>query len=271
MPEVLPALFRATHPVPAAAVTALAGAVVAVRGAGPAVTALATASTLAGQLSVGWSNDYLDGGEDAAAGRRDKPIVAGEVSPSAVWWSATAAFPVSVALSIPLGLPSATVMAAALTSAWAYNLGLKRTVLSWAPYALSFGLAPVYLWLAGGEGLPEGWIVGAAACLGVAGHLTNVLPDLEADRARGARGLPHRLGPRGSLAAAAVALSATLGLALGLGSGPDGGTLAAAAVAAALVIAVVAAGAMGKGRAAFLLTIAAAAAVVAVFLLSAPR
>jgi 4-hydroxybenzoate polyprenyltransferase len=264
-------LLRATHPVPAAAVTVLAGTVVAVWGAGPAAAGLATASTLAGQLSVGWSNDYLDREEDAAAGRRDKPIVAGEVPAGAVLWAAALAFPVSVALSVPLGLPAAAVMAAAITSAWTYNLGLKRTALSWLPYAVSFGLAPVYLWLAGGHGLPEGWIVGAAASLGVAGHMTNVLPDLEADRAWGARGLPHRLGPRWSLAVAAVALAATLVLAVGFGSGPDAGTLVAAAVAVGLIVAVVVAGAVGRGRAAFLLTIAAAAAVVAVSLLSAPR
>jgi 4-hydroxybenzoate polyprenyltransferase len=265
----LPAILRATHPVPAAAVTALAGAVVVARGAEAGAAALATASTLAGQLSVGWSNDYLDRHEDA--GRGDKPIPAGQVSPTAVWWAATLAFPTCLLLSAPLGLPEVSVMAAAVASAWAYNLGLERTILSWMPYAVSFGLAPVYLWLAAGDRLPEGWVVAGAALLGVAGHLTNVLPDLEADRARGSRGLPQRLGPRASLILAALCLAATLVLVLSFGPEVGAATLVAAGVAGALIVAVVAAGASGRGRPAFLLTMAAAGAVVAAFLLAGPR
>lgn len=265
----LPPLLQATHPVPAAAVTVLAGTVVAARGAGVAGTALATASTLAGQLSVGWSNDYLDREEDAAAGRRDKPIPAGSVHPGAVWRAALAAFPVCLGLSVPLGAPEVAVMAAAVGSAWAYNLGLKRTFLSWLPYAVSFGLAPVYIWLASQDRLPPGWVVAGAALLGLAGHLTNVLPDIEADRARGARGLPHRLGPRPSLALAAVALGTTVGLVLGFAHGVGPASLVGGVIAVALTIAFLVAGVVRRTRLAFLLTISAAAATVATFLLSA--
>jgi 4-hydroxybenzoate polyprenyltransferase len=265
----LPPLLQATHPVPAAAVTALAGAVVAARGAGVAGTALATASTLAGQLSVGWSNDYLDREEDAAVGRRDKPIPAGRIRPRAVWRAALVAFPVCLGLSVPLGVPEVAVMAAAVGAAWAYNLGLKRTFLSWLPYVVSFGLAPVYIWLASQDRLPPGWVVAGAALLGLAGHLTNVLPDIEADRARGARGLPHRLGPRPSLALAAVALGATVGLVLGFADRIGPATLFGGVVAVTLTVALLVAGAVRRTRLAFLLTIAAAATTVGTFLLSA--
>ncbi len=265
----LPALLRATHPLPAAAVTALAGTVAATLGAGPAATTFATASTLAGQLSVGWSNDYLDRAEDAAAGRRDKPIPAGEIAPIAVWRAALLAVPLCVALSLPLGAVAAAVMAGAVASAWAYNLGLQRTAVSWVPYAVSFGLAPVYLWLAAGEGLPPSWVVGGAALLGVAGHLTNVLPDIESDRARGARGLPHRLGPRRSLAGAAAALAVTLGLVVAFSGGLDLPATVATVAAGGLIVAVLLAGATGRSGLSFRLTVAAAAAVVAAFLLSA--
>jgi 4-hydroxybenzoate polyprenyltransferase len=265
----LPAILRATHPVPAAAVTVLAGAALAARGAGPETVAIATASTLAGQLSVGWSNDYLDRHEDA--GRMDKPIPAGNISPVAVWWAATVAFPACLVLSAPLGLAEVSVMAAAVASAWAYNLGLQRTILSWAPYAVSFGLAPVYLWLAADDGLPEGWVVAGAALLGVAGHLTNVLPDLEADRAHGSRGIPHRLGPSATLLLAALCLAATLVLVVTFGPRVGPGAVTAATLAAVLILAVVVVGASGRSRPAFLLTIAAAGAVVAAFLLAGPR
>ena len=51
---------------------------------------------------------------------------------------------------------------------------------------------------------PWAWVAGAA--LGVAIHLTNVLPDLDDDARTGVRGLPHRLGRRVSAVIAAVAL-----------------------------------------------------------------
>ena len=52
--------------------------------------------------------------------------------------------------------------------------------------------------------LAPAWAGIAGAALGAAVHLTNVLPDLEDDRATGIRGLPHRLGARASAAAAAA-------------------------------------------------------------------
>ena len=265
----LPPLLQATHPVPAAAVTVLAGVVVAARGAGVAGTALATASTLAGQLSVGWSNDYLDRDEDAAAGRPDKPIPAGRIRPGAVWRAALVAFPVCVVLSVPLGVAEAVVMAAAVAAAWGYNLGAKRTALSWVPYVVAFGLAPVYIWLAAGDGLPPVWVVAGAALLGLAGHLTNVLPDLEGDRARGARGLPHRLGAGLSLVMAALALGGTVALVLGFGGRVGPGALTGTALAGSLILALLVAGATGRTRLSFLLTIGAAVATVVTYLLSA--
>jgi 4-hydroxybenzoate polyprenyltransferase len=262
----LPALLRAAHPVPAAAVTALAGTVIGVRADGPATAVVAIASVLAGQLSIGWSNDYLDRTDDAAAGRRDKPIPAGEIPAGAVGRAAGAAVVACVALSAVLGLAEALIMAAAVGSAWAYNAGVQATLLSWAPYAVSFGLAPVYIWVATDGALPPGWLVAGAALLGLAGHLTNVLPDLEPDRARGARGLPHLLGVRGSLALAAVSLTGA-GAAVLLFGSPRVPAVVAASVAGACIVGVLVAGAAGHLRAAFLLTIAAAGAIVVSLLL----
>jgi 4-hydroxybenzoate polyprenyltransferase len=266
-----PALVRATHPAPAAAVTILAGAVIVARGADPRTSALAIGSILAGQLSVGWSNDYLDREADAAAGRSDKPVAAGEIGPRTVIAAAVVALIACILLSLAIGVWEAAVMAAAVASAWTYNALLKGTVLSWLPYVASFGLAPMYIWLVGGEDLPPAWVVAGASLLGVAGHLTNVLPDLEADRAAGARGLPHRLGPRVSLGLAALALGATVVLVAAFGRSRGVLVVSAAALAGALVVAVLVAGARGRMRGAFLLTIATAAAVVATFVLSSPQ
>ena len=81
------------------------------------------------------------------------------------------------------------------------------------PFAVSFGILPAIATL-GQEhpALPQWWVFAAGALLGVAAHVTNVLPDLEDDARTGIRGLPHRLGARtsGLLAFAALALATLL-------------------------------------------------------------
>jgi 4-hydroxybenzoate polyprenyltransferase len=253
---------------PALAVTTLVSAVAASRGARGSTLALVALSTAAGQASVGWSNDYLDRDRDRAAVRSDKPIVAGDVRERTVFACALFAFPLSAALSVPLGLGEAAVMTIAVGSAWLYNLVFKSTAWSWLPYAVSFGLAPVYIWLAANSELPPTWIVASAALLGVAGHLLNVIPDLESDRVTAVRGLPHLLGLRGSLLLACVVLAGILALILAATAPPSAGQLVAGVLAMILVGGIVWAGLRGRGRLGFRLTIAAAAAIVAVFLLS---
>jgi 4-hydroxybenzoate polyprenyltransferase len=262
------ALLRAAHPVPAASVTALVTGAAVARGVGAGAAVLVGLSTAASQLSVGWSNDYLDRDEDRSAGRVGKPVVAGRVAPRTLWAGAWIAAAACLASAVVLGVGPAVVMATALTAAWAYNLGLKRTPLSWVPYAVAFGLAPVFVWLVADGALPPAWVPVATAALGTAGHLTNVLPDLERDRRARARGLPHLLGPTLSLASAAALLGGTLALILAMGSPVTASSAVVASAAGALVVAVVVVGLGGRTRPAFLLTIASTGAVVATFLLT---
>jgi 4-hydroxybenzoate polyprenyltransferase len=262
------ALVRAAHAVPAASVTALVTAATVARGASIGALLLAALSTAASQLSVGWSNDYLDRDEDRAAGRLEKPLVAGGVAPGTLWvgaWIAAAACLGSAAL---LGPGPAVAMAAALAAAWGYNLGLKRTPLSWLPYAVAFGLAPVFVWLVADGRSPPAWVPAVTAVLGIAGHLTNVLPDLERDRAVRARGLPHLLGPTPSLVSAAVLLAGTTVLILAMAGRLSPWAVGVGSGAAVLALSVVVAGLRGRARLAFLLTIACAGAAVAAFLLT---
>jgi 4-hydroxybenzoate polyprenyltransferase len=258
--------LRATHPLPAAAVTALVGLVTVAHGADAATLGWVIASTAAGQASVGWSNDYLDREHDAGGGRREKPLVSGEVRPRTVLVLAMVALPLSLALSVPLGLREAGTMFFGLASAWAYNLGLKATALSWLPYAVSFGLAPAYIWLAT-DGLAPAWLVAGGALLGVAAHLLNVIPDLEEDRAAGVRGLPHRLGLRGSLLLACLILAAALALILGT-AGAGAWTVPAAFLAVVLIGAVAWSGLTGRTGMSFRLAIGAAGAIVLVLIAS---
>jgi 4-hydroxybenzoate polyprenyltransferase len=174
------------------------------------------AAVLAGQLSIGWSNDWIDAARDVRAARSDKPVASGVVSVSAVRVAALVAAVMCVPLSLLSGWLAGTVHVLAVACGWAYNVGLKSTVFSPVPYALAFGAVPAFVVL-GVPATPPLWLIAAGSLLGTGAHFANVIPDLADDAATGVRGLPHRLGPRGSAIAAAVLLAgASVALAFGL-------------------------------------------------------
>ena len=213
---------------------------------GPARTALVTAAVLTGQLSIGWSNDLRDRARDAAVGRTDKPLVSGEVSVAAARAACALALVATLVLSFACGWAAGVAHLVLVAAGWAYNLWLKSTVLSWLPYAVAFGVLPVFVHLAGASTAPTEVVVGASL-LGVGAHLLNVVPDLHEDAATGVRGLPHRLGARRStVLAVALLVVASVNL-LVTGSTPVvpallGGVLVAGLAGLALV---------GPGRAPF--------------------
>lgn len=181
---------------------------------------LLAAAVAAGQLSVGWCNDRADLGRDLATGRRDKPLVAGTVSAAAVARAAGTALLLCVPLSLASGPLAGAVHLAGVAAAWGYNLRLKGTAVSWAPYALAFGLLPAFVTLGlPGAPWPPPWLMAAAALLGAGAHFANVLPDIEDDLATGVVGLPQRLGARRSAALAGLLV---LGSTAALVAGPPG-------------------------------------------------
>ncbi|HZQ49927.1 MAG TPA: UbiA family prenyltransferase [Candidatus Dormibacteraeota bacterium] len=199
--------MRCSHPEPVAVVTAVAGALALTAGRGRG-TVWVVLAILAGQLYVGWSNDYLDRNRDRIAGRRDKPIAADRIGARTVGVSALIALVAAVALSFASGAVAALVHVAALASASAYNLGLKRTLFSALPYAFSFAMVPAFVTL----GLPHShwppaWVMAAAALIGVGGHFAQSRPDVVADRLQGDIGLPQLAGDRASAVLAAVFLA----------------------------------------------------------------
>ncbi|MFG2820424.1 UbiA family prenyltransferase [Kitasatospora sp. NPDC048365] len=221
--------------------TVLAGVLAAAVGRGAAGTALVVAAVGAGQLSVGWSNDWIDVARDRTAGRVDKPLAVGELPPRSVAVAAGCALVLCVLLSLASGLLAGSAHLVGVAAGWAYNVRLKRTVLSWLPYALAFGLLPAFvvLGLPGGP-RPPGWVLGAGALLGAGAHFANVLPDLDEDRAAGVLGLPQRLGRVASGVVAAVLLTAaTVVLAVGPPGPPGPAAWAALAVTVPLALAAV--------------------------------
>ncbi|MFJ8348840.1 UbiA family prenyltransferase [Streptomyces sp. NPDC094153] len=206
-----------------AAVTALTAALAVTAGQGAARCVLATAAVLSGQLSVGWCNDAFDACRDIAAGRRDKPVVGGAVGVMQMWVAAYAALALCVPLSFACGVWAGVVHLAGVAAAWAYNLRLKSTAWSWAPYAVGFAALPAFVALGlPGQPWPAWWMVTAGALLGVGAHLGDVLPDIRGDLATGVRGFPHRLGADGARLLLPVPLvTASVVLALGP-AGPPG-------------------------------------------------
>jgi len=236
-------------------VTALA--VTAGRGWGAVWVALAI---LSGQLFTGWSNDWIDRDRDRLARRSDKPVAAGEVPSGIVGWAALLSVALCVPLSFASGWRAGLVHLGAVASAAAYNLVLKRTVLSPLPYALSFGSLPFFVTYGlPGHPAPAWWAPAAAALLGTGAHFVNTLADQKDDVRLGVLGLPQRLGRTPSLVAGAVLLAAAGVL---LAVAPPGSLGWAAVLLAAQVLAVVAvvvAAVMRHERASWSLTILSAA------------
>jgi 4-hydroxybenzoate polyprenyltransferase len=241
-------------------VTATATTLAVAAGRGPGSVWVAVA-VLAGQLSVGWSNDYLDRDRDRLAGRADKPIVAGRVAARTVGVGAVIAAVVCVPLSMMSGWRAGSVHLAAVALAWTYNGWLKSTIASAVPYTVAFGLLPSFVTLGlPGHPWPPAWATIAAALMGTGAHFVNTLPDFAGDAATGVRGLTHRVGPRVSLFAAAFLMAAATAVIAVMPPGGPGllGSAMVAAASAALM-AVIVTGLTDHPRAAWTLTLCVAA------------
>jgi 4-hydroxybenzoate polyprenyltransferase len=171
------------------------------------------------QVAISLHNDWCDRALDATA-KPWRAIPSGYASPRAVRAAAWLLAVASLAVALPLGWLEVALDAIALAAGFAYNASLKRTALSWLPFAVAFPLIPLFgpaamddpgrVW----QLAPPFYAVGAP--LAVAIHLADTLPDLLRDRDHGVRGLAHRLGERrarvacaGLFAAAALILAET--------------------------------------------------------------
>ncbi len=267
------ALIRSSHPGPCLAITAmtvlLAIGASALSLAGAGVVSVFTVAVLAGQLSIGWSNDAFDADLDAAAGRTAKPLVAGDISRSAVLIAAYVALAASFVMAFAISVPTGLFMIPVVGAGWAYNAGLKATPWSGLMYVLGFGPIPgLAASILPGHPSARPWSLAAASLLGLGAHFANVLPDLSTDRAAGVRGLPQQVaqvtGERGvRLIALVLLLVASVLIALAPGVTYRwpvlvglGGSIALAAIAV-----------RAKGRTPFLCALGIAGIDVVMFLL----
>jgi 4-hydroxybenzoate polyprenyltransferase len=203
-------LLKSTHPIPSFAVTSFTVLLAIGYGMPLEKLFLVGLGILFQQFSVGLSNDWLDYERDRIVGRNDKPTVRFEVSAKLVRNASLVSALIALAVATSLGWEVLLTMVAMLIVGWSYNLGLKSNALSALPYAVGFGIVPVFVTLSlSTPQLPMWWVMLAAGLLGVAAHFANALPDLMDDRETGVRALPHILGQRVS----ALAISGAAALA----------------------------------------------------------
>ncbi len=208
-------VLRIVHPFPTllnvAATAALA--CVAVRGVPDAGTLAAMLLVmLCAQSAIGVTNDLFDRELDART-KPWKPIAAGLVSPAAALVIAGGLVVVASALAWTLGRGSFGLALLGTASGLAYDARLKRTVFSAVPYIVAIPVLPLWVWMTlGAWHAALLWLLPLGAFIGLALHLANTLPDLDADAEAGVSGLAHRLGARRSMFAAWTSFGAALAL-----------------------------------------------------------
>lgn len=196
------AAVRLIHAFPSATVIAGSGLLmlVAHQGVPPLGVLLRGVAVVAGsQVAVGALNDYLDRHDDART-QPEKPLPSGAIGVPVAVALVVIGIVVCVAIASSFGPVSLGIASLGLASGLVYDLGLKRTPFSPASYLVSFLSLLTWIWfIAGTLRWTFALLYPFGACLLLAAHVANALPDAETDAVLGHRGLAVVLGPRHSL------------------------------------------------------------------------
>ncbi|MGE0057399.1 MAG: UbiA family prenyltransferase [Dehalococcoidia bacterium] len=210
--------IEASHPFPLAAVlalTALIGIASATdEGVDAGRLALVVLAMLCSQLAIGWTNDFVDRETDRRH-QPSKPIASGRVDARYMPLASLAALAGVLVIGIVLGPLPLLFLAIGTAAGLAYDLWLKQTHWSWAPFIVAFAVLLPYVWSSLGlfrEELAAIYVIGLALVPAV--HIANVLPDIEADAAAGRRNLALIWGRRSAIRIIAVCLVTPLLLTL---------------------------------------------------------
>jgi 4-hydroxybenzoate polyprenyltransferase len=194
--------MQAAHTFPLVMVLALTALIGVVSSAGdfdPGRLALVVLAMLGSQLAIGWTNDYRDRESDRIF-QPSKPVPAGLVPATWLPWASLIAAGVSFAAGTALGPLPLAFLVVGTSAGLAYDLGVKDTRLSWLPYLIAFAVLPPFVWTALDVYEDDFlWLYVVGAPLAVAGHIANVLPDIETDAAAGRSSIAVTQGRRGSL------------------------------------------------------------------------
>jgi 4-hydroxybenzoate polyprenyltransferase len=230
MPARWVSAVRLVHPFPSLLVSGMtvAMAFLAERSPDAAVVAALGVGMLCYQFAIGVANDVVDV-EDDARWKPWKAIPRGVVSRRAATVLVAAFSGAGVAATSALSPMAWGIGVGGLACGLAYDVSLKRTPLSWVPFAIAFPLVPVWVFAAldAWDSLLW-WVFPLGALLGLALHLANQAPDVPKET--GSAGLAHRLGT-------ARAANLSLGLVGVAGIGASAVLLFAGAGTQALLVA----------------------------------
>ena len=210
------ALFRLAHPLPTLLNAVAAAALATVAGAGPSAAGLAALTMIGVHTCIGASNDYLDRHRDRD--RPEKPIAAGELPPSAGVLLAATGVTVGLVAAAQVSALTLTLAAAGALIGASYNAWLKRTALSWLPFALGVSIIPAFAWSTVSSVLPTPILTLSLIALpgGAALALQNSLADRALDLRSGMHSAAVRLGERKAFALLALLHLITLAALLAL-------------------------------------------------------
>lgn len=166
------------------------------------------------QLCIGVINDVVDLPADAVA-QPYKPLVRGVLRRSTAAWIGLVLGAVGLSVAATINLATLGLGAAALGAGLAYDLGLRRIVLSWVPWWAGMAVLPLAAYASVGA-IPGRLLIliPLSALVAVGLHLANALPDIDADRLAGVRSLPVTVGVGAARWAGPAVLAAAALLAL---------------------------------------------------------
>jgi 4-hydroxybenzoate polyprenyltransferase len=187
------------HPGPSLLVTACfvaAAAAARHRFPDPLTTTRLVGIMLPLQFAIGALNDLRDREFDRLAKPR-KPLASGALSPAVAVVVAVAGFALGLGVAATFPLPTLPLATACAAAGIAYDVGLKRGMLSWLPFWVGFSCLPLTAGAAVQHLSPPVAIAAPplALALALSLQLANALPDIEVDRRSGSAGLAVRLGP----------------------------------------------------------------------------
>lgn len=160
------------------------------------------------QLCIGVINDVVDLPADGVA-KPHKPLVRGVVARSTATWVGVVLGAIGLASAATINLATLGLDALALGAGLAYDLGLRRTPLSWVPWWGGMAVLPLEGYASVGS-IPSRLLVliPLSALIAIGLHFANALPDIDGDKSAGRRSLPVLAGAARSRLAGPVSIAA---------------------------------------------------------------
>ncbi len=146
------------------------------------------------QLCIGVVNDVVDLPADTVA-KPHKPLVRGAISRSTAVVIGVVLGAIGLGSAATINLPTLGLDALALAAGLSYDLGLRRTPLSWVPWWGGMAVLPLEGYASVGS-IPSRLLalIPLSGLIALGLHFANALPDIDGDRLAGRRSLPVLAG-----------------------------------------------------------------------------